>query len=149
MESLALNTHTPTTQPTTEALGIKMAHWAAEKKAINLRLYSVREHCSYADHVLICSGTSDRHVIAIADFLREQSKKQEGVLPLGVEGVQQGQWALLDFGEVIAHVFYDPVRDYYELDRMWGHADQVEIEGVTVSADSLEKSLSDDDDDDE
>ncbi|TNE47554.1 MAG: ribosome silencing factor [Deltaproteobacteria bacterium] len=125
-----------------------MAHWAAEKKAVNLRLYSVREHCSYADHVLICSGTSDRHVIAIADYLREQSKKS-GVLPLGVEGIQQGQWVLLDFGEVIAHVFYDPVRDYYELDRMWGHADQVEIEGVTASASTLADSLNASEDDDD
>lgn len=148
MESLALNTQTLPNNPPTEALGIKMAHWAAEKKAVNLRLYSVREHCSYADHVLICSGTSDRHVVAIADFLREQSKKS-GVLPLGVEGIQQGQWALLDFGEVIAHVFYDPVRDYYELDRMWGHADQVEIEGVTASASTLADSLNAAEDDDE
>ena len=137
MESLAVLPQPTIPNETAQPIGISMAHWAAEKKAHNLRLYDVAEHCSYADHVLICSGTSDRHVVAIAEYLREQCKKA-GYLPLGVEGFQQGHWVLLDFGDAIAHVFYEPVREYYELDRMWSHTTQVEIPGVTVGTGAID-----------
>jgi ribosome-associated protein len=136
MESLATSSKLSTYEHIDPDFATDMAGWAAEKKALNIRLYSVGSHCSYADYVMVCSGTSDRHVLAIAEYLRDQSKKR-GHLPLGTEGFQQGHWVLLDFGEIIVHVFYEPVRDYYELDRMWSHAEQVEILGTTASTQGL------------
>ena len=100
------------------AFARSLAGWADDKKAENIYLYKAEEGCSYADYILVCSGNSDRHVFAIAEELRDRGK-QSGHRPLGVEGLQQAQWVLLDFGDVIAHVFYEPVREYYDIDRLW------------------------------
>ena len=127
--------------------GILLAQWAADKKATNVRLYDVRKGCSYADYVLIASGNSDRHVVAIAENLKEASKKA-GHIPLGTEGFQEGHWALIDFGDVVAHVFYEPVRAYYELDRLWGEeATEIVVPGLATTSEP--SYLDDNDDDDE
>lgn len=152
MEFLATSSKISAHAHTDPDFATDMALWAAEKKAHNIRLYAVSSHCSYADYVLVCSGTSDRHVLAIAEHLRDQGKKR-GHIPLGTEGFQQGHWVLLDFGEIIVHVFYEPVRDYYELDRMWSHVEQIEVPGATASVHGLNRTLpahmQDNDDDDE
>lgn len=119
MEKMAVSTAT-LQQPSVASRDFVLAlcGWAEDKKALHLRLYEVTEHCSYADYILVCSGTSDRHIMAIAEELRVEGKKL-GRRQLGSEGMEKGQWVLLDFGDVVVHIFHEPVREYYEIDRLW------------------------------
>ena len=88
------------------------------KKAINVVALDVAELTSYADVFIICSGSSNRQVSAIADFIQTDLKKHK-IKPLSVEGTQDGHWVLLDYGHVIIHVFYEPVRQLYDLEGLW------------------------------
>ena len=80
-----------------------------EKKANNIVVMNVRELSAFTDYFVICSGASDRQVQAIAAAIRENMKKK-GLLPLGVEGENHGQWVLMDYEDVVVHIFYEPVR---------------------------------------
>lgn len=114
-----------------QPLAIQLATWADERKAENIRLYNVQGRCSYADFILIVSGTSERHVQALREFLRRQSKKSGHKL-LGSEGQATGQWLLMDFGDVVVHLFYEPVREYYDLDRLWSEAPRIQLDFPTT-----------------
>jgi len=94
------------------------------KKARELSILDVRALTSFADYFVIASGRSARQVQAIAEHAMTSLKK-EGLLPLGVEGLKESQWVLLDYGDVVIHVFYDPIREFYDLDGLWGDAGQV------------------------
>ncbi len=100
---------------------------AVEKKARRPRLLGVSELTTYTDYVLILTATSDRHARALADHLTEQLKSKS-IKPLGVEGYDTGQWILLDFNDVIVHVFQESSRDYYDLDGLWIDAESLPIE---------------------
>lgn len=134
-----------------EAFARKIAESIDEKKADEINAYHVSEHCSYADYAIFCSGSSERHAQAIADSVRTSSKKN-GVVPLGMEGYQQAQWILIDLGFVIVHIFYAPVREYYELERIWVNAPKMKFVASVRSAawmlDDEEDDYDDDDDDD-
>ena len=110
------------------ALALKIAEAAWEKKAYQLQILDVRELVDYADYFIICSGGSDRQVNAIADSIEDTLLGDGRIKPLGVEGKTTGQWVLMDFGDVIVHIFYQPVRDYYELERLWSDAKVVEVD---------------------
>ena len=77
--------------------------------------------CSFADYFLICSGTSGRHVLALADHLQE-ALGRAGVKPLGVEGLQEGLWVLMDYNDVVIHIFSQPLREFYNLEGLWAEA---------------------------
>jgi len=100
---------------------------ALDKKALEPTLLDVGELCSYADYILIVSARSDRQVGAIIDSILTTLKKH-GHRPLGVEGETSGQWALIDFGEVIVHVFHHPTREFYDLESLWVDAKRVDID---------------------
>lgn len=100
---------------------------ALEKKGLEPVVLDVRELASYADYIVILSGRSDRQVQAIADGILEAESK-EGRKPIGAEGLRGGHWTLLDYGDVIAHVFYHPARDFYDLESFWVDAPRVPIE---------------------
>jgi ribosome-associated protein len=108
---------------------LAVAAWEAAlgKKAIEPVLLDVRALASYADYILVVSGRSDRQVQAIADGVREELRAQ-GLNPLSSEGTREGQWSLLDFGDVIVHVFYHPVREFYDLEGLWSDAPRVPLE---------------------
>lgn len=89
-----------------------------EKKAKDLIILNVSSVSSFADYFILCSGTSDRQVRAIAAAIQESLKKA-GILPLGVEGEDAGRWILLDYDDVIIHVFLESVRTFYDLERLW------------------------------
>lgn len=93
-------------------------------KALDLVLLDVREHSSFSDFFVICSGKSGRQVQGIADNL-EGSLKGRGIKPLGVEGRTEGQWILMDYGDVIIHIFYEPVRYFYDLESLWSDAKRI------------------------
>ena len=103
-----------------------LSRFALEKKAYDLVLMEVRDVSSIADYFLICSGRSDRQVQSIAQGIEENLRKN-GILPLSIEGLGRGQWVLMDFADVIVHVFYQPIREFYDLERLWAHAPRVEL----------------------
>jgi ribosome-associated protein len=94
------------------------------RKAINVVVLDVADLTSYADIFIICSGRSNRQVSAIADFIKTELKKHK-IMPLGVEGTKDGHWVLLDYGHVIIHVFYEPVREFYDLEGLWSDAERI------------------------
>ncbi len=117
------------THETTRSLSLakKAVEAALEKKAVEPVLLDVHELASYTDFILVVSGRSDRQVAAIADGVAE-AMAREGVRPLGKEGAKGGHWTLLDFGDVVVHVFYHPVRDFYDLESFWVDAPRVRLE---------------------
>ena len=109
---------------------------ALEKKTLNLIVLDVHNLSSVADVFIICSGRSNRQVTAIAEFIKVELKKQK-IQPLSSEGIKEGLWALLDYGHVIIHVFYEPVRDFYDLEGLWADAKRIK----TKSLRDLEKMM--------
>ncbi len=105
---------------------IQCARLAEEKKAAGIRALDVRESATFTDYFLLCSGTSDRQVAAVAGHI-EESLRKEGVRPLGMEGMREGRWVLLDYDDFVVHVFLDSVRDFYQFDRLWGSAAEIPI----------------------
>jgi ribosome-associated protein len=103
-----------------------LARFALDKKACDLVVLDVHEHTSIADYFIVCSGRSDRQVQSIAQGI-EENAAEEGFKPFAVEGTQRGHWALIDFSDVIVHVFYEPVREFYDLDGLWGHAPKAKL----------------------
>ena len=99
---------------------------ALDKKAFDLVVVDVGDLTSIADYLIICTGRSDRQVQSIAQAV-EDALVAEGTRPISVEGMQRGQWVLLDCGDVIVHVFYQPVREFYDLERLWEHAPRVQL----------------------
>lgn len=95
-----------------------------EKKAEEVLVLDLRGVSSVTDYFLICHGSSDRLVQAITDHLLEMMK-EKGVRALGVEGYKEGRWILLDFGDLVIHVFFEETRRFYDLERLWGHAPQL------------------------
>jgi ribosome-associated protein len=75
---------------------------------------------------MICSGTSDRQVQAIADSI-VMDLKESGFAPISVEGYREGRWVIVDYGDVVIHVFLDALRDFYDLEKLWSHAKRVSI----------------------
>ena len=98
---------------------------ALAMKAVDVVVLDVRELASFADTFIICSGRSHRQVSAIAEFIEHQLKEQ-GINPLGVEGLQEGHWILMDYGDVVIHIFYEPVRIFYDLEGLWSDAKRIE-----------------------
>jgi ribosome-associated protein len=103
------------------------AQLALDKKAADLVLLDVQQQSSFTSYFIICSGASDRQVQAIAAHL-EASCKQAGMRPLGVEGVREGRWVLLDYADVVIHIFHEPVREFYDLERLWTDAQRIPVE---------------------
>lgn len=99
-------------------------------KALDMEIIDVRGKSTVTDFMVIVSGTSDRHVKAMASNLVEEAKKR-GYRPLGVEGENQGDWVLVDLGEVVAHVMLPSARDFYQLDKLWQGDFGVEAEAET------------------
>lgn len=101
------------------------AAWS--KNAFDTKVYNVAGMVDYADILIILSGRSDRHVMAVAEEIEGRMKKA-GNRASGVEGRKSGAWVLLDFGNIVVHVFEKHNRDYYDLDRLRADAKVVEVE---------------------
>ncbi len=97
---------------------------AENKKASNIMLLDIRKVSVIADYFVICSGNSERQVKAIARDIEEELEKEE-VRPNHREGMDQGRWVLLDYGDVIVHIFTAAERDYYRLEKLWSGAQTV------------------------
>lgn len=97
-----------------------------DRKGVDTVALDVRGRTGYTDYVIITSATSDRQVQAIADHVAS-AMTALGEVPLGMEGIREGQWALIDFGHVVVHVFHQFTRDVYRLEELWRGASQVDI----------------------
>jgi ribosome-associated protein len=100
---------------------------ALAKKAGDLLLLDVASLTGYADYFLLASGRSTRQASAIAESVQQVLKKS-GVRVLGADGVKEGRWALIDFGDVVVHVFHQPVREFYDLESLWADAPRVALD---------------------
>lgn len=98
-----------------------------ERKATDPILFEVGKLTSITDYFVIASGISSRQVQAIAQHL-EKRMKGEGFTPFGIEGERDGHWILLDYGDIVVHLFYQPVREFYDLEGLWIEAPRVEID---------------------
>jgi ribosome-associated protein len=96
-----------------------------ERKAERPIIFHVGELTSITDYFLIASGNSTRQVQAIARHLQIKMK-EKGFRIYGVEGEKEGQWILLDYGDVVIHIFYNPVREFYDLEGLWIDASRIE-----------------------
>lgn len=113
----------PAENPQAQALARRMAQLLLDKKALDVVIIDVRGMTSYADYIVIASGESDRQVSAMAENVHVQLKQGEPpVRALGTEGVETGQWVLLDYGEVVAHLFLADLRAHYDLEGLWADA---------------------------
>jgi ribosome-associated protein len=115
---------------------------ALQRKAKDLVVLNVKTLSSFADYFLICSGQSDRQVKAIAAWLQDSLKK-DGMTPLGMEGMQYGQWILMDYGDIVIHIFYDPVRVFYDIERLWFEAPKMMIDDEATEIRVLEEGFTD------
>ena len=95
-----------------------------DRKTIDLVVLDVRKLTSVADVFIICSGRSNRQVSAIADFIQSDLKKH-GIKPLSVEGKNEGHWVLMDYGHVVIHIFYESLRNFYDLEGLWVDAKRI------------------------
>jgi len=105
---------------------------ASAKKALNLVVLDVAELTSIADVFIICSGRSNRQVNAIANSIVVNLKKHK-IKPLSVEGTGEGHWVLLDYGHVVIHVFYEPVRGFFDLEGLWVDAKRITTPSIKKS----------------
>jgi ribosome-associated protein len=106
---------------------------ADSKKAADIVVLDIQPLSSVADHFLICSGTSDRQVKAIADAIEEELVKQ-GEKPRAIEGYQEATWILIDCIDLVIHVFDEDTRHFYDLERLWGRAARVDVPGLDGAA---------------
>jgi ribosome-associated protein len=129
----AIASHSPTVLDNgrdvsdTRALAMEMMDAALDKKALMPVLIDVSGMASYTDFIGIVSGTNDRQVDAIASHISMQMKSR-GRYVLGQEGGGNGRWTLLDFGSIVIHVFYHPIREFYDLESLWIDAPRVKID---------------------
>lgn len=102
------------------------AQAALDKKACDLVILQVKEVFSLADYFVICSGSSERQVQAVARSIEEKLGRNR-ILPLGIEGFAEAKWILMDYNEIIAHIFYEPTREFYDLESIWIDAPRIEL----------------------
>lgn len=105
-----------------EEIALAVAEYASDKKAEDIVQLDLRDFISYTDFFVICTGRSDRQVKAIHDGIHFGMKDQHGMLPARVEGVTQATWILMDYGDVLVHVFTPEMRELYRLEQLWGEA---------------------------
>jgi ribosome-associated protein len=126
--TFAVESAAPPTSPVTgEQIARQAAQAAADLKATDLVVLDLRQVTDVTDFFVIASGTSDTHVRAVAEHITEALRK-DGVRVHHAEGLQQGRWALLDFVDCVVHVFHPTLRQFYQLERLWGDATPLAFE---------------------
>ena len=101
-----------------EALAVAAIRAAVDKKGLDVRALNISRLSDVADFFVIISGTSERHVKGLSDHIKEELAKL-GEAPLAKSGYDRGEWVLLDYGDVVVHLFYEPTRQHYRFDELW------------------------------
>ena len=115
---------------TPERIASAIADLAADRKALDIVQLDLRGMVGYADYFLICTGRSDRQVRAIHDAIHAGMKSAFGLLPGRVEGLPESRWVLLDYLDVVVHVFTPETREFYRLEQLWGEAPSFAVEAA-------------------
>jgi len=116
--------------PTSRTVVKHIATAASDRKALDLVILDLRKLAGFTDFFVICTGTSDRHVLAIADAIEEEMTKKR-IRMLSEEGYRLGHWVVLDYGDVVAHIFHPTEREHYKLERLWHDVPRLRIKGIT------------------
>ena len=119
-------TSKPKQTDNTREIAKAIAQAAFDTKAKDIAVLDLRKLSHFTDYFVIATGTSDRQVQAIADNIRDDVEGQK-VRPTNVEGYAEGHWVLLDYGTVVAHIFYEETREFYSLEKLWGDAPRVKF----------------------
>jgi ribosome-associated protein len=117
-----------------EQLATEIARYADDRKAQGIVELDMRSVVDYTDFFVICSGGSDRQVKAIHDAIHAGCKDEHALLPARVEGLARAQWVLMDYLDVVVHVFLPEVRDFYALERLWGEVPARALGGAAAAA---------------
>jgi ribosome-associated protein len=107
---------------TSEEIAAAVASYASDRKALDVVQMDLREMIGYTDYFVICTGRTDRQTKAIHDAIHAGMKSEHGRLPQRVEGVADARWILMDYLDVVVHVFTPEMREYYRLEQLWGEA---------------------------
>lgn len=102
-------------------------HCASEKKALNIQVLDLREITSFTEFFIVVSGTNRRQVQAISDEISNKLRKNLKIKANRIEGYQNAEWILLDYGDFVFHVFNETSRKFYDLERLWRDAKKVEL----------------------
>ncbi|OGP15635.1 MAG: ribosome silencing factor [Deltaproteobacteria bacterium GWA2_54_12] len=105
---------------------LEIAKLALDKKAEKVVILNIKKLSGVSDFLLVCSAESERQVQAIADSI-EDGLRKKGERPFGMEGVTEGRWALIDYVDVVVHIFLEPVRSFYDLEGFWAEAPVTEV----------------------
>ena len=119
--------------PETRERAQRLAEAARDRNGEDVVALDVGPLTSFADAFVLATAASDRQGRAIADAVREAAK-QSGMTLLGTEGYEDGRWILIDGGDVVVHVFVREAREHYDLDRLWGDAEHIELPEPTAAA---------------
>ena len=134
MRSLRAVTFTRSNFPIdSEHLAQLCAAFAADKKAEDIVALDMRGLASFTDFFLICSGNSEPHLKAIVGEIGDRLRKEHGVRPRRVDGFPQSQWLVVDFADVVVHIFHAEKRAFYSLEDLWSDAPRLKL-GVPVAA---------------
>ena len=116
---------------TAKEVALQVTKALDEKKGMNIKLLKIDKVSSLADYFLICTGTSSTHVKTLCDYA-EYTLENLGEKLLGREGHRGNTWELLDFGSVVVHVFTDEARAFYDLERLWADAENVDLSDILL-----------------
>jgi ribosome-associated protein len=122
-----MNAETQTTLAP-EQMAAAIAELATDRKAIDVVQLDLRGMIGYADYFMICSGRTDRQTKAIHDAIYQGMKDEHGLIPRRVEGMPEARWILLDYLDVVVHIFTPETREYYRLEQLWGEAPSLAFE---------------------
>jgi ribosome-associated protein len=118
----------PEPQDRARILASAIADVALEHKALHVEIIDVRGKVDYSDYVVVMSGRSDRQVNALGRNIEDDLKRLHDARCLGMEGMPSGTWLLMDYGDVIVHIFHEDTRGYYDLETLWMDAARVAVE---------------------
>jgi len=113
-------------------LAVAIAEIGLEHKALNVEIIDVRGKVDYSDYVVVMSGRSDRQVNALGRHIEDELKQKHKTRCLGVEGMPSGTWLLMDFSDVVVHIFHEDTRGYYDLETLWIDAARVAMSATST-----------------
>ena len=123
---------------TTKEIAKNVLNAVIDRKAADIVLLQVTKLTTLADYYILCTGSSNTQLRAIADSVEEVMTKKLGLEPKSVEGYRSASWILLDYGSVIVHIFKDDTRQFYGLERLWADAQKLDPEAFLASSDADE-----------
>lgn len=111
-----------------QQLALTIGAVALDKKASRVEIIDVRDKIDYTDYIIVMSGRSDRQVAALARHIETELASKHGIKPLSSEGMPQASWVLIDYGDVVVHIFHDDTRAYYDLESLWMDAARIAMD---------------------